>query len=193
MSDSYVAAYLEEVRRLLEMLDAREIEAFAEVIWQTREKGGFVFACGNGGSAATASHFIEDLAKGISFPPGEPRFRALALTDSIPLITAYANDTAYEHIFAEQMENFISPGDVLISFSGSGNSPSVLRAIEKANAAGAATLAFGGMGGGKMKHLAQRTIIVPSNNMQQIEDCHLVLAHALYVLLRERGEGKAHC
>ncbi len=190
MSDPYVKTYLEQVRQLLEKAKSEEVEAFAELVWQTRKKGRFVFACGNGGSAATASHFIEDLAKGIAFPPGEPRFRALALTDSVPLLTAYANDLSYEDVFAQQLENFVSPGDVLIAFSGSGNSENVLRALEKANAAGATTLAFAGMGGGKMKAIAQRCIIVPSDNMQQIEDCHLVLAHALYSLLREKGEGK---
>jgi len=190
MSKLSAAPYLEEVQRLLRALDPEEVEAFAEFFWQARERGALVFACGNGGSATTASHFIEDLAKGIAFPPGEARFRALALTDSVPLLTAYGNDLGYESVFAEQLENLLSPGDLLIAFSGSGNSVNVLRALEKANSVGAITLAFGGMGGGRMKQLAQHTIIVPSDNMQQIEDCHLVLAHALYALLRERGEAR---
>jgi D-sedoheptulose 7-phosphate isomerase len=188
MSDFSVGGYLKDVRRILEALEPAELEHFAEIIWQTREKGRFVFACGNGGSAATASHFIEDLAKGIAFPPGEPRFRGLALCDSVPTLTAYGNDMGYENVFAEQMENFLSPGDVLIAFSGSGNSPNVLCALERANAAGAITLAFGGMGGGKMKAIAKHSIVIPSDNMQKIEDGHMVLAHALYSLLRDRGE-----
>lgn len=190
MSELAAEQYLQEVTRLLNALDPRRVEEFAEIVWRARAAERFVFACGNGGSGATASHFIEDLAKGICFPPGEPRFRALALTDSVALLTAYGNDLGYEHIFAEQLCNFVSAGDVLLAFSGSGNSPNILRAIEKANAAGATSLAFGGMGGGKMKELAHHIIVVPSNNMQQIEDCHLVLAHALYSLLRDRGEDK---
>jgi len=191
MSDSCIGAYLEEVARLVQTIRAAEVERFAGFIWQARERGRFIYACGNGGSAATASHFIEDLAKGIAFPPGEPRFRALALTDSVPLLTAYGNDLGYEQVFAEQLRNFLAEGDVLLAFSSSGNSANVLRALEVANSAGATTLALGGMGGGKMKDLAQHIIIISSDNMQQIEDCHLVLAHAIYVLLRERAASLA--
>ncbi len=191
MKDFSVGTYLEEVGELLRSVRPQQVEEFAEILWQAREQGRFIFACGNGGSACTASHFIEDLAKGICFPPGQPRFRALALTDSVPLMTAYGNDLGYEHIFAEQLGNLIGEGDVLLAFSGSGNSANVLRALEAAHSHKAITLAFGGMGGGQMKTLARHIIIVPSDSMQQIEDCHLALSHALYSLLRKRGESLA--
>lgn len=146
-----------------------------------------IFLFGNGGSAALASHFACDLGKGtIVEGNGSKRFRVLALTDSLPLITAWANDTNYDEVFAEQLRNFIAPQDVAFAISGSGNSPNVLRALEVARDAGAFNIGLTGFRGGNMKDLCDICIIIPSENMQIIEDLHLSVAHAVFSVIRQR-------
>src|SRR5207302_9212994 len=98
----------------------RAIEWFEEARAQSRR----IFVCGNGGSASTASHFACDMVKGASFQR-DSRFRIMALTDSLPTLTAYSNDVSYECVFTEQLKNFAQPGDVVMAISGSGNSPNV--------------------------------------------------------------------
>jgi len=181
-----ISSYLEDVRRIIAELPQDAIGAIADVIYDAYRRGRHIFAFGNGGSSACASHFIEDVAKGIDYGPNRPRYRALALTDSVALITAWANDTAYESIFAEQLRNFVERGDVAIGISASGNSANVLRAIELAKATGAATVGLTGYDGGQLAKTADRAIIVPSDNMQKIEDAHLVICHLIYVCLRDR-------
>jgi len=188
MLESIIEQYLSTVSGLVSGLPRAQIAEFAETIYQAYLRGRMIFCCGNGGSAACASHFIEDVAKGLDYGPGRPRYRALALTDSVPLITAWANDSDYSRVFAEQLRNFVEPGDVVIGISASGNSANVLEALKLANEAGATTLALGGYDGGKMKDIAQRIIIVPSHNMQHVEDVHLVLCHLLYACLMARGK-----
>lgn len=180
-----ISEYLDTVAGLIAGLPKDEIERFATIIHDAYSKGRMIFCFGNGGSSACASHFVEDVAKGIDYGPDRPRYKALALTDSVPLITAWANDSDYTMVFAEQLRTFVSPGDVAIGISGSGNSANVLEGLKLANEVGATTLALGGYDGGKMKSVAQHIIIVPSYNMQQVEDVHLVLCHLLYVCLRD--------
>jgi len=180
-----IATYLQEVRRIIAELPEDAIGEIAGLIYDAYQRGRHVFACGNGGSSACASHFIEDVAKGIDYGAGRPRYRALALTDSVALITAWANDSSYDDVFAEQLRNFVEPGDVVIGISASGNSPNVLRAVELAKQVGAATVGLTGCDGGRLARTADCAIIVPSRNMQQIEDVHLVICHLIYVCLRD--------
>jgi D-sedoheptulose 7-phosphate isomerase len=149
--------------------------------------GRSVFIFGNGGSAALASHFACDLGKGTLIGDNcRKRFRVMALTDNMPLVTAWANDTSYERIFAEQLQNFVAPGDIAFAISGSGNSPNVLQALKVAKQAQASTIGLTGFKGGKMKSLCDLCIILPSDNMQIIEDFHLSVAHAIFSVLRQR-------
>jgi len=163
-------------------LDFIQVES---ILLRARDEGRTIFIIGNGGSAATASHMANDLNKGAAVS-GQPRFRAFALTDNVPLITAWANDTRYEKIFVEQMANFLRPGDVLIAISGSGNSPNIITAVEWARLEGAVTIGLTGGSGGRLNGLVDCCLVVPSNLMEQIEDMHLVLSHALCVSLRAR-------
>ena len=155
-----------------------------DVLEEARDKGRSVFLFGNGGSAATASHFASDLAKG-AISLGKPRVKAFALTDNVPLLSAWANDSAYENVFAEQLENFIEVGDIAFGISGSGNSPNVLNGIKVAKAKGATTIGFIGFDGGKLRELVDVRIIVSSHNMEQVEDIHLLLEHIITTCLRE--------
>src|SRR5205807_7564443 len=122
---------------------------------------------GNGGSASTASHFATDMVKGASYGRSS-RFRVMALTDSLPTLTAYSNDVSYECVFVEQLKNFAEPGDVVIAISSSGNSPNVLRAIEYANSMGCTTIAMSGRDGGKLGPLAQINIQACNPHMGRI-------------------------
>jgi len=152
--------------------------------WRARQQ---VFIMGNGGSASTASHMMNDLNKYASVP-GRPRFRALALTDNVPLLTAVGNDQAYAEIFVEPLRNLLQPGDLVILISASGNSPNIVAAAEYARAQGATVIGFCGQPGGRLAQLADCRVIVPSDRIGQQEDGHLILNHALAFALRARLE-----
>lgn len=163
------------------------IDQIIEQLMDACERSKNVFIFGNGGSAALASHFACDLGKGtIVSDHRQKRFRVIALTDNIPLMTAWANDSCYEHIFAEQLRNFVTAGDVAVAISGSGNSPNVLRALEAARNHGARTIGLTGFEGGKMRSLCDLCMIVPSDNMQVIEDFHVSVTHAIFSVIRQR-------
>ena len=178
--------YIEEVSTTLARLPVEEIERVAKILQEARVNKRGVFIFGNGGSAATASHFACDLNKG-AISGGQPRFRAIALTDNLPLISAWANDDSYSNVFAQQLENYVEPGDVVIGISVSGNSMNVINALELAKSKGATTLAFTGFDGGKVKDTAYLCIVVPNNSMEQVEDIHALLGHAITTCLRGMG------
>lgn len=186
MNASQYIADLQPALAALAAVDFRKVEA---ILLRAREDERTIFIIGNGGSAATASHMANDLNKGAAVA-GHRRFRALALTDNVPLITAWANDTRYDQVFVEQLANFIRPGDVLVAISGSGNSPNIIAALEWARREGAVTVGLTGGSGGRMLGLVDCCLLAPSDRMEQIEDMHLVLAHAICVSLRNRIAGR---
>ena len=147
-----------------------------------------IFVCGNGGSASTASHFACDMVKGASYGRSK-RFRILALTDSLPTLTAYSNDVSYDCVFAEQLQNLASAGDVVMAISGSGNSPNVIRAVEYANSIGCETIALTGRDGGKLGLLAKLQIRVAEPHMGRIEDGHMVVCHMMGYYFMEQNAG----
>ncbi len=157
----------------------------AELLLDCYRRGGTVFILGNGGSAATASHFACDLAKGTQ-AAGLPAFRVVSLSDNVPLMTAWANDTNYDRIFAEQLATLIRPADIVIAISASGNSPNILAAARVARQSGSLIIALTGQDGGKLSRLVDLTIYVPTRSIEQVEDAHLVIAHSLCVVLRGR-------
>lgn len=173
---------------LLAAIDTIDIGLVGQAIdWfrEARDTGRGIFVCGNGGSAATASHFACDIVKGASFGR-ESRFRIMALTDSLPTLTAYSNDVGYDVVFVEQLRNFAKPGDLVMAISGSGNSPNVVRAIEFANSIGCRTLALTGRDGGKLGPLAQLNIQVPVPHMGRIEDSHMIICHMIGYYFMDR-------
>ena len=161
-----------------------------ELLLDCRRRGSKVFLVGNGGSAATASHFACDLAKGTR-TDGLAAFRVVALTDNVPLLTAWANDTSYEQVFAEQLATLVDAGDVVVAISASGDSPNVLAAAEVARRAGATTVALTGRSGGRLGRRADLTIRVPAGPIEQVEDAHLAVAHSVCVALRQRLRAEA--
>jgi D-sedoheptulose 7-phosphate isomerase len=177
--------YFASVATALWKLPCAAINEAATILLEAYLQRRTVFLFGNGGSAALASHFACDLGKG-TVMNGSERFRVMALTDNIPVMTAWANDLSYEDIFAEQIRSFIRPRDVAIAISGSGNSPNVLKALHVAREAGAYNIGLTGYAGGKMKALCDLCMVVPADNMQVIEDLHLSISHCLFSILRNR-------
>src|SRR5436853_4773847 len=161
-----------------------DLERVLNLLENVYHNGHRVFIMGNGGSAATASHFALDLAKN-TIMAGAPRLKAISLTDNVPLITAWSNDTAYEHIFAEQLANMIEPGDVAIGISASGNSPNVINALNLAKQYRASTIGLLGAKGGKIKNMVDAYVLAPGQNIEQEEDGHMILAHIITRHMRE--------
>lgn len=179
-----IRKYLDEVREVLERIPVDDARRVIDALMLAYSHNTQIFIMGNGGSAATASHFANDLNKAAS-SDARKRFRAIALTDNVPLLTAWGNDLSYEDIFVEQLKNLYSNGAVVIGISGSGNSPNVLKALRFAKDEGGTTIGFTGYQGGEVKGIVDECIVVPSHCMQQIEDVHLVLEHLICTVLRE--------
>lgn len=183
--------YLQEVSCTLRRLPFSLIDRVTDALWRAYVENRSVYIFGNGGSAALASHCACDLGKG-TVVNGQKRFRVLALTDNVPLLTAWANDARYEDIFAEQLRSLLRKSDVAFGISGSGNSQNVLNALEVARELGALTIGLTGFQGGRMKPLCELCMVVPSENMQVIEDVHLSVTHSIFISLRERIGDLSH-
>jgi D-sedoheptulose 7-phosphate isomerase len=183
MGEELIDAYLTELAEVISRMPQDAIRAVVCELQRARECRAQIFLLGNGGSAATASHMANDLNK-LAIVPGQPRFRAIALSDNVPCITAWANDCAYEDIFAEQLLNFLDPGDVVIAISASGNSPNVLKAMRTAREMGATTIGFTGKDGGQLRSLVDICVCVPSDQIGMQEDCHMMLDHIIANVLR---------
>lgn len=181
---SYITDYLGDVKRLIDQVKEEQIERLTAALQEAWREKRRVILLGNGGSSATASHIVNDLQKCIYLESKTP-LRAMCLSDNTPLILAWANDTDFANIFAPQIECWVEPGDLVIAISGSGNSPNVLHAVEAANARGARTFGLAGYKGGKLAQLAKESIVVETENMQQIEDLHMILLHVAFSALRE--------
>jgi D-sedoheptulose 7-phosphate isomerase len=157
-----------------------------EKLLDARSSDSLVITMGNGGSASTASHFTADLLK-TAIIKDQKRFRALCLTDNIPVMTAWSNDTSYDEIFKEQLKNFVKKDDVVVAFSGSGTSKNVIKALELAKESGAYLIGFTGMSGGNFTEICDICIKIPSTNMLTIESFHLMICHVVTSCIRENG------
>jgi len=167
-----------------------KIRRFIELLLEAHKDERQIFVLGNGGSASTASHFACDLSKG-TICRNRKRLKVISLTDSVALMTAWANDSSYEDIFKEQLENLLNPGDVVIGISASGNSKNVLNAIEYARSIGCLTLGFAGFGGGQLAEMVDECIVVNSYEYGPVEDVHLMLEHIIsYCIAEELAAGQ---
>ena len=187
---NYAKEYFHQIHDILDMMEEHlpdKINIIADILLDACNNRKTVFIMGNGGSAATASHFTGDLSKGTNVK-GCTRFKAIALTDNIPNLLAWANDQHYDDIFVEQLVNLMEPGDIVIGISGSGNSQNVINAIEYANEHGGITIGFSGYDGGVLKQCVKENIHVPSNCMQQVEDIHLIIEHMLTSMIKKEQQ-----
>jgi D-sedoheptulose 7-phosphate isomerase len=180
-----VELYLGETERAIRLIDRDAVRAVVDGLFACWSRGGTTFVIGNGGSAATASHMMNDLMK-CTLVPGQARYKAIALSDNVPVMTAFANDLSYEEIFTEPLRSLLEPRDAVIALSGSGNSPNVLRAIAYAKEHGAFTVGLCGDTGGKLALLADRCVRIPAARIGQQEDGHLILNHVIALALHER-------
>ena len=176
----YAPLYVKYIVDVLGRLDWSAVGRVADIFDTARKTGRTVFFVGNGGSAATASHFANDLSFGAQVD-GEPPFVAMSLTDNAAVLTALANDRGYEKVFVDQLRNLFRPGDVLVAISASGNSPNLLEAVEYANGHAGTTVGLVGFDGGKMKERCHACIHVatPAGDYGPVETIHLLLDHLL--------------
>ena len=174
--------YIEEERKVIDTLNVEEISTLMNVLEETRKNHGRIYICGNGGSGATASHFVCDFNKGVGVYCKD-KYQFICLNDNIPSMLAISNDISYDDVFSFQIDGVITSNDVLIGISGSGNSKNIVKAFEIANNAGAKTIALCGYSGGKMKEMASYSVHVQSYNMQFCEDIHMMLDHMMMFVL----------
>lgn len=174
----FAEGYLDHLKQVIDALSLEPFREIFRILKDARDRGRQVFLIGNGGSAATASHMANDLAKGAA-KGGEKGLRAVALSDNVPLITAIANDESYENIFSGQLEILAEPADVLIVITGSGNSPNILKALQIANDMELTTIGFLGRDGGQAKSLIDIVLLVPDTDYGPIEDLHMVFTHLI--------------
>ena len=176
--------YAVDVAQRVVNSDFDALAAIVQRIIRVKTEGRTVYTAGNGGSAATASHLCNDLVKGCRVND-EEGFKAFCLADSNAIITCLSNDFIYDEIFSIQLKTFAEKGDVLVVFSGSGNSPNIISALKTAQEIGVDTIGLAGRDGGKMKDLCNLLLIAPTDSMEQIEDMHLLYEHAMICSIKE--------
>lgn len=177
--DQFSRSYFDYLKDILDSIEVAEVRGFVEVILDARERGATLFFIGNGGSAATASHFANDLTFGTR--EYEKPFRVVSLADNVSVLTALANDCGYENTYTLQLKTYAKTGDVLVGISASGNSPNLLHAFEYAATAGIATVALTAFDGGRMKEIADTGVHIPTGMKEYgpAEDVHMILDHLI--------------
>jgi len=180
--DTYLTAQKAAIDSIPTARVAELIEKFREALDADRQ----IFVFGNGGSAASASHFITDLSKGASDKLPK-RFRAMSLNDNVPWMTALGNDYSYDEIYTRQLMNFARPGDLVMTLSVSGSSPNLVRAFEWAKQAGVYTIALVGGKRGKLADLADFSIVIDEQHYGRVEDAHMAICHLICYAFMEKG------
>lgn len=185
------AAYFRAFEKLLHQIDVDAIARIFQRLRGARDTGAMIYVAGNGGSAATASHWVNDLGKATKCS-GRMPMRAMSLSDNVSWLTALANDEGYERVFSGQLENFAQPGDVLVVISASGNSPNLLKAVELARMRGVGTIGLLGFDGGVLKHKVDEYLWLPTAKGEYglVEDCHAMLCHILTTCLTQDRPAK---
>lgn len=177
-----IEAYFNRLKSTIDLIDKDALNTLMNVLDNARNEGSHIFVMGNGGSSATASHYVCDFNKGISLNQ-EKKFQLICLNDNIPSLMAYANDFSFEDIFVGQLKNFFHEGDIVLGISGSGNSKNVLKAIEYANKHGGITVGLTGYNGGKLREIVHYSVHIPIDDMQITEDLHMVIDHCMMKIL----------
>ncbi len=174
----HIKAHIEQTASVIEALDQAALdEAFIQVK-QCIDRGGIIYTCGNGGSGATASHFAGDIMKGLSYGKTK-RCKAICLNDNMTALMAISNDASYAEIFVEPLKNMLTPNDVLVALTGSGNSENIIQALHYAKQVGASSVLLCGFDGGDAKPLADCVVHVPVDQMEVAETAHMAVCHAL--------------
>jgi D-sedoheptulose 7-phosphate isomerase len=192
-SNEFVEQYFDETADIIKRVDVADMDRAIEILFEAWKNGKHVFVMGNGGSAGTANHFTSDLLK-TTIVEGKKRFKAIGLTDNVPVMTAWINDVGWDHVFQGQLENFIEPGDVLVGFSVHGGSirednqywsQNMPKAYQFAKSKGAKAVGFAGYDGGAMKKICDVCVIVPADSTPHVEGLHVVLSHLIIFRLKQ--------
>jgi D-sedoheptulose 7-phosphate isomerase len=176
--NDWISGYLQAHKTAMDSISPEAVARLVRRLHAALREDRQVFTCGNGGSAANASHFATDLGKGASDKLNR-RFRVLSLNDNVSWMTALGNDYAYEDVFVGQLQNYARPGDLLLVMSVSGNSPNVVKAVEWANAHELHTIALVGGRRGRLAELAREAIVIGDDHYGRVEDCHMHICHLL--------------
>jgi len=179
-----IIGYFDKLKQTIDRTSIDDLNTLMNVLVNAKNSDRHIFIMGNGGSSATASHYVCDFNKGVSLNL-EKKFKFICLNDNLPSIMAYANDMSFDDIFVEQLKNFLRKDDLVLGISGSGNSKNVLKAIEYANQNGAITIGLTGYDGGQLKKMVRYGVHIPVNDMQITEDLHMVLDHCMMKILCE--------
>jgi D-sedoheptulose 7-phosphate isomerase len=179
-----IQEHVSELQSTLFKIDAEKVQALSEKLNETMQNCKAIFVFGNGGCSSLAAHFCADLGKMMLLERNE-HYRIFSLNDNIPSMTAWANDTGYENIFGRQLELYMQPGDLVFALSGSGNSPNVIEAVKYARKQNNFVISLAGFNGGKLAENSDICCLVPSHNMQIVEDIYGIILHAIYVTLRD--------
>lgn len=186
---NYYKEYRQRLNNLLDEVDLNDLEKVIATMITCFKNGNTVYVCGNGGSAATASHIQADFSFFVRyFSKFRPKVRAL--TDNVPMITAVGNDTSFNDIFVEQLKGHFISGDVIVCISASGNSENVIRAAQYANEKGGCSIGFIGFTGGKLKEICTVSLYTPNakGDYGPIEDLHMIYDHLIVNYLSKDEE-----
>jgi len=186
-----IDSYFLLISRVLNEIDRSAINQLVDELLDVRERDGNIYIFGNGGSAATASHFYNDLLKGVSYGL-KKRFRVQCLNDNAAAITCIANDISFEDVFVEQLKNFIQPGDLVIGISCSGNSPNVIKAMEYTRTLGVRTAGLGAYSGGRLSTLSDIFVLASVDSFEISEDVHMIIVHLIKTLLKQSLQNEYH-
>jgi len=188
-NSQFIEQFFLDLKNVINAISKEDIDQIIEILFDAWKNDKQVFVMGNGGSASTATHFAADLAK-TTMVKGKKRFRAFALTDNVPLMSAWINDYGFDMLFQGQLENMLNKGDVLVGFSVHGGKPNVSsnlnKAYDYATRRKAKTIGFAGFDGGYMKKKCTATIVVPANSTPLVEAMHVVLHHLIIFRLKEK-------
>jgi len=184
-----IISYIDEQQHCMTLLKSKsdKINDICNQLLNARNKRKNIFVFGNGGSGSTASHFVSDLLK-TAIVKKEKRFKAISLTDNVAVILAWSNDVSYDDVFIEQLKNHFSKGDILIGFSGSGNSKNIIKSLKFGKENNAYCIGFTGKSGGKMNKFCDICLKVPSQDMLTIESQHIMICHCIISIIRNLGK-----
>jgi len=187
---SYAAKYLDALKQAIASINTADVDQVIEILAQAKEEGKTIFVIGNGGSAATSSHFVTDMAKG-AYNDNMKNFAAISLCDNASIITALGNDFSYDDIFVGQLRAYFKPGDIVLAISASGNSPNVIKAVEYANRNHGFTIGLCGFKGGKLNQIARKSVYIPLEHYGLVEDSHIIVCHIVaYYFMEQAGNMK---
>jgi D-sedoheptulose 7-phosphate isomerase len=190
----YIQSYTNRLHELLNIIDKDAIAATIDAIEQCSQRGNTLFSMANGGSAASASHLVNDLVAGC-YLDDRAKLRTLCLSDNVATVTALGNDAGFDHIFSHQLRVHMRPGDVVLAMSVSGNSENLIQAVDYANANGATTIAYAGFDGGRLAKKCQISVVIPTTKDEYgpVEDVFNILGHIVITYIAmSRGKYLHH-